>query len=120
MVKHGVSCMTWTEVMAMGSDNFEKLERLAKIAGVVVKHSKAYQLEGKPCLLCGSGFHQIYNPYKNKEQAFDILFKAGMELSVEEDTIVYKNGVIRGDVPIEHFDKPWHALCYAICEGALK
>lgn len=97
-----------------------KLEKLASIAGVPVKHSKAYQLEGRECLLCGSGFHLIWNPYKNKEQAFDVMFKAGMDISVQEDVISYKNGVIKGDVGIENFDKPWHALCYAICEAALK
>lgn len=93
-----------------------KLERLAKIAGVTVKHSKAYQLEGRECLLCGSGFHLIWNPYRNKEQAFEVLFKAGMELRVEEDVVV-SNGEVYA---IEDFDKPWHALCHAICEGALK
>lgn len=98
------------------SENFEKLEKLASIAGVVVKHSKAYQLEGKPCLLCGSGFHQIYNPYKNKEQAFDILFKAGMTLQVNDVDIVANGECFL----IEDFEKPWHALCHAICEGALK
>lgn len=97
-------------------DQMEKLEKLAGIAKVTVKHSRAYSLEGKECLLCGSGFHVIWNPYKNKEQAFDVLFQAGMELRVEADVIV-ANGEVTA---IEEFDKPWHALCHAICEGALK
>lgn len=96
-------------------DQLEKQEKLANIAGVTVKHSKAYQLEGKECLLCGSGFHLIWNPYRNKEQAFDVLFKAGMELRVEEDVII-ANGEVTS---IEDFDKPWHALCHAICEAAI-
>lgn len=93
-----------------------KLEKLASIAGVPVKHSKAYQMEGKECLLCGSGYHIIWNPYKNKEQAFEVLFKAGMTLQVNDEDIVANGECFL----VDDFDKPWHALCAAICEGALK
>ncbi|MEA4022412.1 hypothetical protein VBJ55_22545 [Enterobacter hormaechei] len=94
----------------------DDLAKLAHIAGVTVKESAAYKLEGKPCLLCGSGFHLIYDPYKNKEQAFDLMLKAGIELRIE-DELVIANGK---QFMFADYEQPHHCLCDAICTSLLK
>ena len=99
--------------MAVRIYPIENLLALAVLANVTVKE---HSFEGRNAVVCGSGFHIIYDPYRNKEQALDLLFRVGLQVEVQED-VVLANGTV---YPMEDYDQSWHALCDAICSEALK
>ena len=94
--------------------NIDSRAKLAKICNVTVKEAVLPELVG--CLLCGSGFHLIWDPYKNTEQAMDVMLRAGIDLRIEEEVII-ANGE---QFLFENYDKPHYCLCDAICTSALK
>ncbi|QQO39132.1 hypothetical protein SPHG1_11 [Salmonella phage SPHG1] len=88
--------------------------KLAKICNVTVKESTLPELKG--CLLCGSGFHLIWDPYK-----MDVLLHSGINLQVN-GTEVVANGEV---FAFEDYDHAHYCLCdcgsgFAICTSALK
>ncbi len=88
--------------------------KLAKICNVTVKESTLPELKG--CLLYGSGFQLIWDPYKNKDQAMDVLLHSGISLQVNSNEVVANGEVFL----FEDYDRAHYCLCDAICTSALK
>lgn len=87
---------------------------LAKLCNVSVKESSLAELHGS--LLCGSGYHLIWDPYKDKTQAMDVLLHSGINLQVNSEEVIANGEVFL----FEDYDYPHYCLCDAICTSALK
>lgn len=100
----------------MNTTDLDKRIMLAELCECTVKESTLPDLQG--VLLCGSGFHLIWNPYKDSAQAFDVMLRLYTQLKMIRDSnIVSVNGTT---YLIDEFKDVATAVRYAICEEAVK
>lgn len=96
--------------------DLDKRIMLAELCKRTVKESTLPDLQG--VLLCGSGFHLIWNPYKDSDQAFHVMLCLYAQLNMVRDSnTVCVNGT---DYFIDEFKDVASAVRHAICEEAVK